>query len=98
MLCEYMYIWDGHLSRISIAKHRIELLQPDIAPHLSALCRTGPKPWEFEKAEINKLHLKNIIKPAKAEWSALIVLVTKKDGTLQFCMDYRNLNFVTSLK
>ena len=37
----------------------------------------------------------NVIRPSHSPWSSRIVLVKKKDGKLQFCLDYRGLNKAT---
>ena len=50
---------------------------------------------EIEKEEIKKMLERGIIEPSKSPWASNIVLVTKKNGQVRFCVDYRKLNEVT---
>ena len=38
-----------------------------------------------------------VVRPSSSPWASPIVLVEKKDGTFQFCVDYRRLNSVTKM-
>ena len=37
----------------------------------------------------------DIIEPAASPWASNVVIVTNKDGSLRFCVDYRTVNSVT---
>ena len=45
--------------------------------------------------QLRNMQEQKIILPSTSPWASPIVLVWKKDGSLQFCIDYRALNAVT---
>ena len=45
---------------------------------------------------LEEMLAQGVIRPTKSPWASTIVLVTKRDGTLQFCIDYHRLNHVTT--
>jgi len=47
------------------------------------------------EANVKKLLQTGAIEPACSPWSSNVLLVRKKDGTYQFCVDYRKLNELT---
>ncbi len=49
---------------------------------------------ETDKA-ITEMLQQDVIEASSSPWSAPIVLVRKKDGSIRFCIDYRKLNVVT---
>ena len=47
------------------------------------------------EVEIEKMLLQGVVVPSTSPWSSPVCMVTKKDGTIRFCIDYRKLNGVT---
>lgn len=73
----------------------MKLLSQDKAPIHYASYRTGPKMQEFETFKIEKMVSKNTIERPLTEWSASVVFVPKKNGTIQFCVGYCKLYAAT---
>ena len=53
------------------------------------------KEKQLIEQEVQKMLAQGVIEPSTAPWSAPVVLVKKKDGSVRFCVDYRQLNAVT---
>ena len=49
------------------------------------------------KSEIDKMLEAKVIRPSNSPWSAPIIVIPKKDGTVRMCIDYRKLNAFTQL-
>ncbi|KAF9761607.1 Retrovirus-related Pol polyprotein from transposon, partial [Nosema granulosis] len=77
----------------TVIKHKISTEE-----HAPIYARTGRVPIHYEQAihdEIQRNLRLGIIKHSKSPWSSRIVPVTKKDGSLRMCIDYRLLNKIT---
>ena len=96
LLCEYSDIFStgpNDLECTDLVQHHIStgnatpIQQP---PRRLPLA----KKEEAEKA-IQEMQKQNVIEPSSSPWSSPIVLVSKKDGSTRFCVDYRKVNEVT---
>eukprot|EP00731_Ephydatia_muelleri_P014191 Em0007g1501a len=96
VLLEYSDVFsfsnDG-LGRTSLSKHRIntgDSLPIHIPPRRIPHARR-----EEVRKLLQDMLAKGAIQPSDSPWSSPIVLVTKKDGSTRFCVDYRIVNPVT---
>lgn len=95
MLLKFKPMWDGHLGRVNMDRHQIELNSAKEPPIHLAPYRASPRAQEFEKHEINKKLAMDVIDKDQTEPAALIVFTAKKDGPLRICVDYGKLSAVT---
>ncbi|KAJ8723813.1 hypothetical protein PYW07_007793 [Mythimna separata] len=58
--------------------------------------RLSPIKLQALKLEIEKMLEQKVIVPCSSPWSAPVVLVPKKDGSTRVCIDYRQLNAITT--
>lgn len=84
-------MWVGHLGRINIAKHRIEILSPGTAPVHLAPYRAGPKTLEFKKVKTDKMLSDSVIDLSQTELAAHIEFVTEKTKFSDFVSAVVNL-------
>jgi hypothetical protein len=57
--------------------------------------RVSPKELVVQKTEIGKMLGAGVVRPSHSLWASPVVLVTKKDRSTQFCINYCGLNQVT---
>jgi hypothetical protein len=83
----------GPLGRTTSIEHEIDT--GDNKPVRECMMRYAPKQLEVIDREVDKMLLQDVIEPSNSPWSSLVVMVTKKDGSAQVCLDVRKLNNIT---
>ena len=58
--------------------------------------RMAPVELRELKAQLEELLSKGFIRPSISPWGDPVLFVKKKDGSLRLCIDYRQLNRVTT--
>ena len=72
----------------------IEVVQ-GTTPISRAPYRMAPTELKELKTQLQELLDKGFIRPSVSPWSAPVLFVKKKDGTLRMCIDYWQINKVT---
>ena len=83
---------EGEMGVTDGAEHVIELLPGQDKPFKERFCRIAPHDVKEVRWHIQEMLDGGAIRPSQSPWCNAIVLVWKKDGTLQFCIDFRRLN------
>ena len=73
-------------------EHIIELLPEQDEPFKERFRRIAPHKVEEVRQHIQEMLDGGAIQPSQSPWCTAVVLVQKKDGTLMFCIDFRQLN------
>ena len=86
---------NGDLGRMNIVQHQINRGDH---PSIKQRVRRYPAAHREEERKLVEDMLEiGIIQESSSAWSSPTVLVKKKDGTTQFCIDYQRLNQVTKV-
>ena len=99
-LADFLNLYADVFAATSNDMGRTDLVQHTIDTGKAYPIMQGPRRVPVHKKhivqeEVDKMLQKGVIEPSNGQWSSPIVLVTKKDGTTRFCVDYRRLNDVT---
>jgi hypothetical protein len=82
----------GH---ITFARHNIRT-EPNVTPIALRPYRTSETKRKEIDRQVEDLLARQLIRPSDSPWAAPVTLAAKKDGSLRFCVDYRQLNQKTS--
>ena len=85
--------WEGELGRVTDVVHRIDTGASN--PIRQRYRRLPPHKREAVEEEIERMLRLGVLEPSTGSWASPIVPVSKKDGKLRFCVDFRALNSVT---
>ncbi|GJW00026.1 putative reverse transcriptase domain-containing protein [Tanacetum coccineum] len=74
---------------------QIDLI-PGAAPVARAPYRLAPSKMQELSTQLQELSDKGFIRPSSSPWGASVLFVKKKDGSFRMCIDYRELNKLTT--
>ncbi|RXN39345.1 Transposon Ty3-I Gag-Pol poly [Labeo rohita] len=77
----------GHTTTV---QHEIPLV--DSKPFRLPYRKIPPSQYQEVRKAISQMEEAGVIRPSKSPYASPIVVVSKKDGTLRICVDYRKLN------
>ena len=75
-----------------LLQHTIETEGP---PLRQPYRRQNPTVRREEMAQVQQMLSSGVIRPSNSPWASPVVMVKKKDGSLRFCVDFRQLNAAT---
>ena len=80
---------EDDLGSTPLLEHTIETHGP---PLRQPYRRQNPAVQREEMAQVQQMLVSNVIRPSNSPWASPVVMVRKKDGSLRFCVDFRQLN------
>ena len=84
---------DGKLGRTPLVQHSIDT--GNAKPIRARAYKPALKRKAVIEEQLEQMLEGDQIEPSDSPWASPVVLVTKKDGSPRFCVDYRGLNSVT---
>ena len=83
---------DEDLGNTPLLEHGIETHGP---PLRQPYRRQNPAVRREEMTQVQQMLSSSVIRPSNSPWASPVVMVRKKDGSLRFCVDFRQLNAAT---
>ena len=83
---------EDDLGSTPLLEHTIETRGP---PLRQPYRHQNPAVRREEMAQVQQMLASNVIRPSNSPWASPVVMVRKKDGSLRFCVDFRQLNAAT---
>ena len=83
---------DDDLGNTPLLEHGIETHGP---PLRQPYRRQNPATRREEMTQVQQMLSSNVIRPSNSPWASPVVMVRKNDGSLRFCVDFRQLNAAT---
>ena len=83
---------DEDLGNTPLLEHGIETHGP---PLRQPYRRQNPAVRKEEMTQVQQMLSSNVIRPSNSPWASPVVMVRKKDSSLRFCVDFRQLNAAT---
>ena len=79
-------------------KFRADINTGTARPVNSAPYRVSPAERKIIDESIDEMLSAGVIRPSRSPWSSAVILVSKKDSSVRFCVDYKKLNKVTKIE
>lgn len=94
VLCRYLDVFNAQLGRARVEGHTVQVT-PDCAPKRLRPYRVPIALQNEVDRQIHELLQTGLIEESSSEWAHPVVCVSKKDGSVRLCVDYRLLNKFT---
>ncbi|KAL2095752.1 hypothetical protein ACEWY4_007900 [Coilia grayii] len=93
LIKEFPLLFRDAPGRTNIAVHDVET--GDAVPIKQHPYRLPPAKLRMMQEELDYMLHIGVVEPCQSGWSSPVVLVPKSDGSVRFCIDYRQVNKVT---
>ena len=93
LIWDFRKLFPDTPKQVTITQHDVDV--GEATPVKQHPYRVNPQKAEAIRQEVEYMLNHGIIERSQSSWSSPCVLVTKPDGSIRFCTDYREVNSVT---